>query len=399
MDESDYKENSVLAYIASARQSKCKNDIVNTSVVFYEESQIKAAKELLFGIANVKLVWRRSENKNRENCADIVDLFKKCDDEAISLPRFVTGNYDGFPPVYGYDIIGGVIGNLIDEVKELKSEIKDLKDARLNNIGMLENQYFMKEELLEIKGILKQFKQKQMLESGRRDSVILDNIEKIVEQSGNRNGNDGSTNPHAFEMELHHVLNNTGSPSAPQLSQVSTVDGSENVGWCENERAESPLRIPTYSEVIQETVVVLHETQTSEASVMTGGAVDDQAGAERIEASNGPSVRPKQQLGFDKATRSEDTAGDKTRKVNNTPVTDEDGFTQVNRKNKRIPKASPEDRKWGGDREGQQKGRRPGSVRGTKSVHNSRFKGSARTADIHIGNVDLESDVEDVMRN
>ncbi|KAK3887455.1 hypothetical protein Pcinc_008457 [Petrolisthes cinctipes] len=161
MDESDYKKNSVLAYIASARQSKCKNDIVNTSVVFYEESQIKGAKELLFGIVNVKLVWRRSENKNKENCADIVDLFKKCDDEAISLPRFVTGNYDGFPPVYGYDIIGGVIGNLIDEVKELKNEIKDLKDARLSNIGMLENQYFMKEELLEIKGLLKQFKQKK----------------------------------------------------------------------------------------------------------------------------------------------------------------------------------------------------------------------------------------------
>ncbi|KAK3887456.1 hypothetical protein Pcinc_008458 [Petrolisthes cinctipes] len=199
-------------------------------------------------------------------------------------------------------------------------------------------------------------------------------------------------------MEVHHFLNNTGSPSAPRLSQVSTVDGSENVSWCENERAESPLRIQTYSEVTQEAVVVLHETQTSEASRITGGAVDDQAGAERIEASNGPSVRPKQQLGFDKATRSGDTAGGNTRKVNNTPVTDEDGFTQVNRKNKRFSKASPEDRKRGGDREGQQKGRRPGSVRGTKSVHNSRFKGSARTADIYIGNVDLESDVEDVMQ-
>ena len=103
MSGGDFGDNSLLAYVSTARHAKSKEQIVNSCIVFYFENDIKNAKELFYNKMNQKIVWRRSDTKTRDNFNDIVDLFEKCDNEGLEVPKFVTANFDGFPPTYGFD--------------------------------------------------------------------------------------------------------------------------------------------------------------------------------------------------------------------------------------------------------------------------------------------------------
>ena len=60
--------------------------------------------------------------------------------------------------LYRFDLLGGVIGKLTDHIHELKSEIQSLKDFRINCASLMEDNYVIKEELLEIKDFLKKCK-------------------------------------------------------------------------------------------------------------------------------------------------------------------------------------------------------------------------------------------------
>ena len=75
------------------------------------------------------------------------------------------------------------IRKLTDEVHELKSEISNLKDTRINEVTIMEDQYFIKEELMEIKGLIKQCKQKERFESLKRDSILVERIDKVFEDN------------------------------------------------------------------------------------------------------------------------------------------------------------------------------------------------------------------------
>ena len=101
MAENGYVIDPLLTYIISVRHVKPKDEIINICSVFYNETQIKEAKEKLFEHVKTKPIWRRSENKSRENVADVIDLIKKCDDENINFPSYVTCNHKGFLPSYG----------------------------------------------------------------------------------------------------------------------------------------------------------------------------------------------------------------------------------------------------------------------------------------------------------
>lgn len=434
----NYVENSLLAYVASVRHSKTKHEIINVCSMYYDESVMKIAKEIAFEAAKTKLIWRRSENKLRENFSDIVDLFQKCNDEGIKLPRFVTADHDAFPPSYGFDIIGGYISKLTDQIDELKNEVQGLKDTRMSSISFMEDQLYIKEELLDIKGLLKQCKQKNMFEAVKRDSILVENIDKLLEDSIEKNVSCGENRTTSLNDEVNKLLSSVGTPSAPTLSQIMIDDEP----YCETDDVPedhnvSPLMLPSYREVLcteDDVSIVAHlntpQSQLSAVESSNYRVINHQKDGDRLSAGN--AVRDGGKLRVNTTVINEGlkidnpSSDDRGPKAGNSvaghrspragtsvsndggresnykrksrvgdTVIDAEGFTLV--QNRRQLQSRNHSSNHDGTNKKDQRQRRPVGVRGTKTVNNSKFKGTCRTVDIYIGNVDLESDSNDII--
>ena len=395
-DSVEYFENALLAYVTSARHSKSKNEMINICTVFYDESAIKAAKDILFNIAKVKPIWRRSENKVRENFADILELLNKCDDEQVKIPRFVPADCDSFPPSSGFELIGGYVNKLTDQIIELKRELKDLKDARINSLTMSEDHMYIKEELLEIKGLLKQCKQKEMFESIKRDSFLVQNLDKLFEDSQmaskelHNKENKSSKDQNKVQEEVEAFLSNVGLPSAPSFSQIgrSHEPESENSDCGEG---TSPLKLPSYSSVLCEekgvdvidcSSLVQRDNNGKEHTVQAAAVKQSSSMNEHDNVDLSDDIKTSDGLGRNKSNL-EDANMKKAAEI------ESDGFTLVQRR----PKSS--NRKQDGPSR-EQRGPRPAAVRGTKVSGNMKLRGTKRVADVYVGNVDLESNSDDV---
>ena len=96
--------NNVLCYMSTARHSMRSDDIIRACLVFYKEDDIIKGKDLLYEIAGEISIRRRNENRKFNELQDILDLFKKCDDNDKKIPKFVADTYNGMPPSSGFDI-------------------------------------------------------------------------------------------------------------------------------------------------------------------------------------------------------------------------------------------------------------------------------------------------------
>ena len=392
MAENIYEINSLLTYVVSVRHSKPKDEIVNICAVFYNESQIKEAKEKLFDHAGTKPIWRRSDNRQKENISDIIDLIKKCDDEQVKLPSFVTSDHEGFPPAYGFDLIGGIINNLTDQIHELKNEIQNLKDSRVNCVSLMEDNCFIKEELLDIKGLLKQSKQKEMSESLRRDSIIVDHIDKIlVDCTSAEADNHNVKRSVPLNEEVSDFLKITGQPSAPPLAELpiltDDVDVVKNLDYEHNDSVLCPLTVPRYSEMLRH------------GNCSSVGAVSSVLASTGARSKVPITVNPENQSKLGKS-HSYVSETHSTSKSKDRYYVDEEGFTHVGVRvpvNRTSQNRMSSNKMKGAGENHERRGRRPNNVFGTKSTTSSKFKGSFRTSDIYVGNVDTNADVNDVI--
>ena len=70
------------------------------------------------------------------------------------MPMFVANSYNAMPPMSGYEIIGGTLSALIEEIYVLKEEIKALKHNNATEKKCLDN-ISIKSDLIEIKKTLR----------------------------------------------------------------------------------------------------------------------------------------------------------------------------------------------------------------------------------------------------
>ena len=118
--------NSVLCYMVSARNSYTENSILTTCLSFYSYEKIYDAKETLCGITGDTLLKRRGDNKAKADLMDIMEIFKRIDQQGGSLPKFLSDSHADMPPASGFEIISEHLLDLISEVAFLKEKLLEM---------------------------------------------------------------------------------------------------------------------------------------------------------------------------------------------------------------------------------------------------------------------------------
>lgn len=156
------------------------------------------------------------------------------------ISRFVPAEYDAFPPSNGFDVVAGYIKDLTDQIGDFKEEIKSLKVSCMMNDTLVRDNCYMKEGLLDMKGILKEIRQVGKINNVRRDIILIKNLDRLLSGNENKSNRQDGGN---IEREVDDLIQETGVPSAPPLSQLP-----DSV----LEVVSSPLQLPTYREVLCE---------------------------------------------------------------------------------------------------------------------------------------------------
>ena len=399
----------VLCYSSSARHSMKNDDIVRICVAFYKECDIIKSKNLLCELIGVKPIRRRNENRVINEMKDIMEMLMKCDDEGVTLPKFVVDRFDGLPPTSGFEVIANNMINLIEEVTSLSKEVSYLRESRHRENEYYEDTMLIKEDILTIKGEIRKIHHKLMNAEIRRESLLLDSIGESSRKSlcdpvisgelmdyacggikSNKKDNDN------FQMLSSHAQ--TLSPSAPPLSQVSSGDFNPSAPPLSQEPVEDVL--PSTLALTDEQVHLLspgappvsHDTVRPPVAplfteVVIRGDVDKSSEEVSVKMCNENVIRPEKYNTLNSSLvvlQSNDSAKLKPANSNvqreitssSAPLVDADGFQLVQNRKRRLPI----------------------SVIGSKKINGiGTVKGAARLADLYVGNCDTDVTSESIL--
>ena len=215
-DVSDMIVSNILCYMTTARHSLRNDDIVRVCIAFYSCDDILKGKDLLFDIIGERSSRRRNKDRIIHELEDILKMLQKCDDESIKLPKFVCDSYCGLPPTSGFEIVASRMITLIDEISQLKDEIRDLRDNRLTDDIMRQTCTMLQEDVIIIKGELRKLNHKFMEEDVRRNSIMLLTSDKRHSVFTEGAARQDCENTSILELNIE---NNGCSPSAPESSR------------------------------------------------------------------------------------------------------------------------------------------------------------------------------------
>ena len=162
----------ILCYISTARHSQRVDDIVRICYVFYRPDDISKGKDLLCDLCSELSKRRRGENRIIQELQDIFDLFGKAEDKEMKLPTFVADAYNGLPPSSGFELVADHIVNLNKEIVSLRKEIEALREIRMNENYLPQNN-ILQEDVMSIKGELRKLNHKLMKDDLRRSSLMI----------------------------------------------------------------------------------------------------------------------------------------------------------------------------------------------------------------------------------
>ena len=170
----------VLCYASTARHVMKSDEIKYVCIAFYSSDDIIRAKDLLYNILNVKSIRRKGTDRILKELNDIMELLSDSDDNDKVLPKFVVDTYNGLPPISGFELVANSINSLMEELSKLTNEISVLKKERINETIFKNDYVIMKEDILTIKGELRKLNHSILKEDIRRNSFILDTLDKSL---------------------------------------------------------------------------------------------------------------------------------------------------------------------------------------------------------------------------
>ena len=112
--------------------------------------KLKESKDLLCKYSGDKPNRRKGQNARKSEVQDIYEIFIRCEENDIVLPKFAADSFDTMPPTSGYELISTTIVSLINEISSLKDEIKTIKDFNKRNDIILDDFNHLKPDVLDI---------------------------------------------------------------------------------------------------------------------------------------------------------------------------------------------------------------------------------------------------------
>ena len=230
--------NNVLCYITSSNESKSVECIIDCCLPYYSFSQIKEAREVLLSYCKYEVPssGHRGNKSTKHLLTEIFDFLKHCKENQVQLPTFVSNSYNSMPPVSGYEIIGGTLSVLIDELYSLKEELKIMKhDFELSKKCC--DTISIKNDLIQIKQSLKEIKRDSFRNELRRSSLFPSSTYG-KENCASENLLDLESRKLSLPANITSGLNDSdicpsdqlfgpfldSEPSAPTLSQFSVAE-------------------------------------------------------------------------------------------------------------------------------------------------------------------------------
>ena len=131
-NEDNYVVNDILCFISSAMDSKTTDYIIRNCLPFYRQNKIQEAKDLLCELVNKKSNRRRGDNAMKLDITDMVEIIRHCNEEEFKLHTFVTVTFNSLPPAPGFEAMGAVLIDLMDQITCLRNEIKLIKNTAAN---------------------------------------------------------------------------------------------------------------------------------------------------------------------------------------------------------------------------------------------------------------------------
>lgn len=171
-DTSSPVVNNLLCFISTARRTKTNDYIIQSCLPFYDNLKIREAKEILCSFSNERAVNRRGDNATIKDYQDILELFSKYEENNIDVPEFLSNSFDGMPPCSGYEVIGSTLISLMNEIINLKEEIKINKDLDTKQNILLNDINLIKDDIIDIKTNVRDVKLKFFEKSMRRISIV-----------------------------------------------------------------------------------------------------------------------------------------------------------------------------------------------------------------------------------
>ena len=152
--------NDILCFLSTSIDNLTTEEIISIAVGFYEPEKIKKAKEQIFNICNETAISRRA-TKNVPNVSvsdiqDILDLIVKMEGKNFTMPKFVAENYLSLPPTSGFLPLARMMSSFRDEIAALRTELSQLKETRENDLKSLEDISDVKQDVSDIKIMLRQ---------------------------------------------------------------------------------------------------------------------------------------------------------------------------------------------------------------------------------------------------
>ena len=335
----------VLCYISTARHNMRHDDIVRICLAFYSDDVIIKGKDLLYELVGEKPKRRRHENRMLNEMQDILDMLKKCDDLDTVLPKFVADSYCGLPPSSGFEVVAQSLTTLISEINTLKNEIESLRENRLAETVFHHDTVLIKEDLLTIKGEIRKLNHKMIDKEIRRNSLNLD-----VLYNSDHNVRDMIT--HIRDQE-----DNLLSPSAPPASQEPWNFYSRSF-----QDNGGPPSAPDLSKLMSATGVALDRDETTLSTAIQSPSAPSLPHG--IPTSTQEMRSPPRDRSLDEDKPSEES--------NENGADNNDGFQTVRKKRKKN-----------------------NNIVGSKKMPgNLTIRSAMRTADIYVGNCDLDVTVE-----
>ena len=353
----------ILCYISTAKCVLRADDIVRSCLALYSQDEIIKGKDLLFELVGEKPKRRRNEDRILHELQDIMALFEKCDDNEVQLPIFVANSYNSFPPTSGFEHVADRLMTLNEEIVSLRKEVEALKESRLTDNILSQNNTIMQEDILLIKSELRKLNHKFMEEDIRRNSLILCATEKQSSSERSIVSNalpisceapvlPSETDDLCNDYDLHGRETDDLSPSAPELPEDQLL-----LNRLIFDEGGTPSA-PSYSQVCKS------KQHSKDKSAIPP--------AEDISL-----VARKEEIG----KSSSNTAPARANNMANADDrVDEDGFILVkNKKQKRNAVGSKR------------------NVVGSRTSNTGSLKSAARTADLYIGNCDVEVSVDSLI--
>ena len=188
-DKANLIVNGVLCYISSARCTYTDQTLLSICQSFYKCDKVVEAKKILFGATGEAVSQRRGEGRLRAELTDILDEFRKADENGVVLPAFVADSFASMPPASGFEVLSEHLISLLAEISNLKQQVTSLtesvdgiKDCNVTDI---------KEDLYDIKTVLfrnnTQSTQPLLYSTVTASSLSHDNSKKNKETVENSN--------------------------------------------------------------------------------------------------------------------------------------------------------------------------------------------------------------------